>query len=318
MKNFSVIVTGGGGFLGSHLVQKLLQAEYNVIAIDNFCTGDKQNINFLKQTEGAERLTIIEQDCTKPWGSFLGDIKNLKWIFHMASPASPPLYQKMPLQTMKVNSEGLLEALEYATPRGARVIFASTSEVYGDALVHPQPETYWGNVNSFGPRACYDEAKRFGEALVYSYNQEHATQHGLVRIFNTYGPRMNPDDGRVVINFLKQLIENKPLTIYGNGKQTRSFCYVTDLIEGLYSYAQSSLTEPVNLGNPNEFTMLDLAKIVQNLKPGSSNLEFFDLPQDDPQQRKPNIQKAMSLLKWSPKVELQEGLGKMYEWLKNY
>jgi nucleoside-diphosphate-sugar epimerase len=318
VKNCAVIVTGGGGFLGSHLVEKLLADGYTVIAIDNFCTGDRNNLGYLKHLPNHANLRFIEDDCTKPWETLLGDVPNLKWAFHLASPASPPLYQKMPLETLRVNTTGLKEALIYCTPRKARVVFASTSEVYGDATVHPQPETYWGNVNSFGPRACYDEAKRFGEALLYSWNQVHGTGHGLVRIFNTYGPRMNPDDGRVVINFLKQLIQKNPLTIYGDGKQTRSFCYVSDLIEGLIAYASSSLAEPVNLGNPNEFTMLELAKMVQSMDPSSAKpLIFEPMPVDDPKQRQPDISKAKAQLSWSPKVELRDGLPKMYSWLKS-
>jgi nucleoside-diphosphate-sugar epimerase len=317
VNNYSVIVTGGGGFLGSHLVEKLLNDGYYVIAIDNFCTGDRKNLEYLKQNPNHQSLKFIENDCTNDWPSMLGDTKNLKWVFHMASPASPPLYQKMPLETLRVNSTGLKEALMYASPRKARVIFASTSEVYGDAAEHPQPESYWGNVNSFGPRACYDEAKRFGEALLYSWNQVHGTSHGLVRIFNTYGPRMNPYDGRVVINFLKQLIEHKPLTVYGEGKQTRSFCYVSDLVDGILAYAKSTLSEPVNLGNPNEFSILELAKEVQGLDPEQSlPLKFSAIPVDDPKQRQPDITKAKKLLNWSPKVELQDGLKIMHKWLK--
>lgn len=316
MKNFSVIVTGGGGFLGSHLVERLLGEGYSVIAIDNFCTGDRQNLSFLKSLPNAANLKFIEADCTEPLQTLVGDVANLKWIFHMASPASPPLYQKMPLETLRVNTTGLKECLIYATPRKARVIFASTSEIYGDAEVHPQPESYWGNVNSFGPRACYDEAKRFGEALLYSWNQVHGTRHGLIRIFNTYGPRMNPSDGRVVINFLKQLLEKKPLTIYGNGQQTRSFCYVSDLISGLVEYAKSDLAEPVNVGNPTEFTILELAELVQKLDPSQTpEITHHPMPVDDPKQRRPDITKAILQLKWSPKIALQDGLVKMHEWL---
>lgn len=314
-----MIVTGGGGFLGSHLVEKLLLSGYKVIAIDNFCTGDRNNLTALsKIKESKHNLKFFENDCTEKWDTFLGDIQNLKWVFHFASPASPPLYQKMPLETLRVNTTGLKEALLYATPRNAKVIFASTSEIYGDAQVHPQPETYWGNVNSFGPRACYDEAKRFGEALIYSFNQVNHTRHGLVRIFNTYGPRMNPSDGRVVINFLKQLSEHKPLTIYGNGSQTRSFCYVTDLIEGILSYASSDLAEPVNLGNPREFTILELAKHVLSLDAThNGEIHFKPLPTDDPKQRQPDICKANKLLNWKPKVELNQGLHEMFAWYKS-
>ena len=314
-----MIVTGGGGFLGSHLVEKLLSLGHSVVAIDNFCTGDRNNLKYLKSLPGsAERLRFIEDDCTKPWPELLGDVKDLTWVFHLASPASPPLYQQMPLETLRVNTTGLKEALMYATPRGARVIFASTSEVYGDAAVHPQPEHYWGNVNSFGPRACYDEAKRFGEALVYSWNQVHGTRHGLVRIFNTYGPRMNPSDGRVVINFLKQLVEKAPITIYGDGKQTRSFCFVSDMIAGFLAYATSDLAEPVNLGNPKEFNMLELADVVKSLDASySCNFEYRPMPVDDPKQRQPDIGKAKKLLGWAPKVELREGLAEMHRWLKS-
>lgn len=311
-----MIVTGGGGFLGSHLVERLLGDGYRVYAIDNFCTGHRRNLAHLGRVPNAKNLKFIEQDCTDPWDSIFGDIDNLKWVFHMASPASPPLYQQMPLQTLRVNTTGLKEALMYASARNARVIFASTSEVYGDAQVHPQPETYWGNVNSFGPRACYDEAKRFGEALIYSFNEVNQTRHGLVRIFNTYGPRMNPNDGRVVINFLKQLSEDKPLSIYGDGTQTRSFCYVSDLIEGLIAYAKSGLAEPVNLGNPHEFSILELAKAVQAINPANAQgVIHHNLPIDDPKQRQPDINKAKTLLQWAPQVELATGLRQMYDWL---
>jgi len=317
MQNISVIVTGAGGFIGSHLCLKLLDSKCSVIGIDNFCTGDRRNLKLLKSHPNSQNLRFIEDDCTKSWPDLIGEVDKLDLVIHLASPASPPLYQSMPLETLRVNSTGLKEALMFATDRKARVVFASTSEVYGDALVHPQPESYWGNVNSFGPRSCYDEAKRFGEALLYTWNQVHGTKHGLFRIFNTYGPQMNPEDGRVIVNFLEQARKSEPLTIYGDGSQTRSFCYVSDLVDGILKYAASDLAEPVNLGNPKEFSILELVETIKDIYGKELETKFLPLPTDDPMQRQPDISKAKESLNWSPKIELKEGLQKTMSWLSS-
>lgn len=315
----TVLVTGCAGFIGSHLCEHFLKSGYAVIGMDNFATGMKSNIEHLKTFS---QFSFFQFDVSHPWMEVSKHLStealnNLQYVFHFASPASPPLYQAMALETLRVNSIGLENALQFATQHKARVIFASTSEVYGDPKVHPQPESYWGYVNSFGERSCYDEAKRFGEALLFSFNKKMQTKHGLVRIFNTYGPRMNPHDGRVVINFVKQALLNEPLTVYGEGKQTRSFCYVDDLVEGIVKYAESDLCEPVNLGNPGEFTILELAELVKkNFGQGQSEIRFLPMPSDDPLQRKPDIQKAKSFLDWQPQISLADGLLKTYDWLK--
>ena len=314
--NEAVIVTGGAGFLGSNLCQTLANAGHRVLAIDNFSTARKQNRSVLEQHP---QIEVLEGDVCSDWGDLLQgkDMSALKWVFHLASPASPPLYQAMPIQTMWANSVGLRKALEWAETHGARCVYSSTSEVYGDPEVNPQAESYWGRVNPFGERSCYDESKRFGEALLYSFNQMNHARHGLVRIFNTYGPGMNVSDGRVVINFLTQAMRGHSLTVYGDGKQTRSFCYVDDLVAGLIKYASSDLREPINLGNPVEITMLQLADAVMKLFPESKlSLEFKGLPADDPQCRRPDIRQAQEKLAWEPQVSLQEGLGRMLAWLK--
>lgn len=317
-----VLITGGGGFLGSHLAELYLGRNIPVVCVDNFSTGLRSNRAHLEKLPQAEKLlTFIEKDVSEAWSSWTKEISNLpiSHIFHFASPASPPHYQRLSFETMAVNTTGLHEAMKFADTKKARVIFASTSEIYGDPEVSPQPESYWGHVNTLGPRSCYDEAKRFGETLIYAYNQKFQTKHGMVRIFNTYGPRMNPNDGRVIINFLVQALRGEKLSIYGNGMQTRSFCFVTDLISGIDSYAQLDVTEPVNIGNQKEFTILELTATIQNIFSNKSiQLEFFDLPKDDPRQRCPDLTKAIKLLKpWEPKVSLKEGLEKMIEWLKS-
>lgn len=317
-----VLITGGGGFLGSHLAEMYLSQGIPVICVDNFCTGLKSNRQHLEKLPQASKLlTFLEKDVSQPWSSWTQEISKLpiSHIFHFASPASPPHYQRLSFETMAVNTTGLLEAMKFAQNINARVVFASTSEIYGDPEVSPQPESYWGHVNTLGPRSCYDEAKRFGETTIYAYNQKFNTKHGMVRIFNTYGPRMNPNDGRVIINFLVQALRGEKLSVYGNGKQTRSFCFVSDLIAGINSYARTELTEPVNVGNQKEFTILELTQTIQEIfKEKNIQLEYFDLPKDDPRQRCPDLSKAMNLLKpWEPKISLKEGLEKMTEWLKS-
>jgi nucleoside-diphosphate-sugar epimerase len=307
------IVTGACGFIGSHLSKALLDRGHRVIAVDNLSTGSQHNLNWLKKQSG--ELELIQADVTKPW-DFLKS-QDIDKIFHFASPASPPAYQKLGLETLWVNTLGLEKALEAADQNSARVIFASTSEVYGDPTVTPQKESYLGNVNCFGPRACYDEAKRFGEALLYTHNQRYGTPHGLIRIFNTYGPHMSPKDGRVVTNFLVQALLNEPLTIYGNGHQTRSFCYIDDLIEGILAYAFSDCKTPVNFGNPKEFTVKELAEKVKELLPESkSQIVYQEEVEDDPKIRCPDISFAQEKFGWKPKVELEAGLKKTLSWLR--
>lgn len=307
--------------MGSQLAETHLKDGYQVICVDNFSTGSRSNESFLNSL-GSENLVIVEADVIEPWSTWAdslpaGWLEDLGQVFHFASPASPPLYQRLALETMWVNTIGLSNALNFADKFGARVIFASTSEIYGDAEVSPQTEDYKGNVNTVGPRSCYDEAKRFGESLLFTHNWKKNTKHGMVRIFNTYGPRMNPADGRVVINFLVQGLQGGPLTIYGNGSQTRSFCYVDDLVRGIRAYANSELCEPINIGNPTEFTILGLVQAVEGLfAPKVLERSFHPFPQDDPKQRRPDISRARAKLGWEPKVPLAEGLSRMLNWLK--
>jgi nucleoside-diphosphate-sugar epimerase len=324
-RNFSVLpvgdvlVTGSAGFLGSHLVEHFLQRGHRVIGVDNFSTGSNRNVEYFKEALRSGKYTFIEADVSKPWGfaKMLDRSRRFSHVFHMASPASPPLYQAMSHETMWVNSVGLMNAIEFADANGARVVFASTSEIYGDPHFSPQVESYWGNVNSFGLRSCYDEAKRFGEALIYSHNLRYKTKHGLVRIFNTYGPRMSPHDGRVIINFLVQGLAGKDLTVYGDGKQTRSFCFVSDLIGAITTYAGKDITEPVNIGNDREFTILELVDVVKQLfNDKKLNVVFENTPVDDPKQRRPDLTRAkLWLAPWQPQVRLEEGLVKMRDWL---
>jgi nucleoside-diphosphate-sugar epimerase len=316
----SAIITGAAGFLGSHLCEKLLREGFSVIGVDNLRTGLRSNVEVLKKVS-RDQFTFIEADVVKDWNWTdkipKGWLENLKYVFHFASPASPPIYQSIPLETIWVNTIGLDKAIQFADQYRARVIFASTSEIYGDPEFSPQKETYWGNVNSFGPRSCYDEAKRLGETLLYTYNEK-KPRHGLVRIFNTYGPRMNPSDGRVVINFLVQAMAGKNLTVHGDGKQTRSFCYVDDLINGIWAYAQRDLYEPVNIGSEFQFTVLELAEKVKGLFPEKNlNIEFVGRPKDDPQHRRPDLTKARSVLApWNSSTPLEVGLKHLLEWLK--
>lgn len=301
------VVTGGAGFLGSHLVDYLLAKGHKVIAIDNLVTGRVENISHLL---GNENFKFIKQDVTQ----YLFLSEKIDYVWHFASPASPIDYAELPIQTLKVGSLGTHKALGLAMRNKARFLLTSTSEIYGDPLQHPQTEDYWGNVNTVGPRGCYDEAKRFAEAMTMAYHREHQVETRIVRIFNTYGPRMRLRDGRVVPAFVGQALRGEPITIYGTGSQTRSFCYCSDLIEGIYRLMMSDYCYPVNIGNPTELTILDFAKEIISLTGGRSQLVYKDLPVDDPKRRKPDITKAKTLLNWEPKVDLKEGLKRTIEW----
>lgn len=301
-----ILVTGGAGFLGSHLSERLLKDGHEVLAVDNFYTGSKENIHHLMDNKNFE---ILRHDVTMPLSVEVDAIMNL------ACPASPVHYQKHPVQTTKTSIMGAINMLGLSKRLGIPIFQASTSEVYGDPSISPQTEKYWGNVNPIGIRACYDEGKRVAETLFFDYHRQYGTEIKVARIFNTYGPRMHLQDGRVVSNFIVQALENKDLTIYGDGLQTRSFCYVSDLIDGFISLLNSgsSITGPINLGNPTEFTMLELAQKVLDLTGSTSKINHLPLPEDDPKQRKPDITQAQSLLGFSPKVQLDEGLKKTIE-----
>jgi dTDP-glucose 4,6-dehydratase len=298
-----VVVTGGAGFLGSHLSERLLDRDDEVIVVDNLITGSITNIEHLFDHG---RFTFVEHDVSQ-YIRIPGDVDV---VLHFASPASPKDYLDKPIQTLKVGSLGTHNALGLAKAKGARFMIASTSEVYGDPDVHPQPETYWGNVNPIGPRGVYDEAKRFAEAMTMAYHRYHGLEVRIVRIFNTYGPRMRAEDGRVVSNFLVQALQGKPLTMYGEGTQTRSFCYVDDEVRGFLALLDSEETGPINIGNPGEFTMLELAELVLEVTGSNSEIVFEPLPVDDPKQRRPDITLARELLGWEPRVALREGLEK--------
>lgn len=311
----AVIVTGAAGFLGSHICEYYLTAGYQVIGLDNFSTGLSSNIEHLKSS--SKRFLFFEHDVCQPWEFLKAQNFDLKYVFHFASPASPPLYQKLNLETLWVNSLGLKNALDFADSLKAKVVFASTSEVYGDPDVSPQPESYWGHVNSFGERSCYDEAKRFGESLIFSHNKRYNTRHGLIRFFNSYGPRMNPNDGRVIINFITQALAGKPLTVYGDGQQTRSFCYIDDTLAGIVRYAEKDLTFPVNIGNDKEFTINELVDVVKSVTKTQSQIVYQPLPADDPKKRRPDLQIAFKELSpWKPQINLDMGIYKMAEWVK--
>ncbi|MDQ4070637.1 MAG: SDR family oxidoreductase [Actinomycetota bacterium] len=304
-----VVVTGGAGFLGSHLCRALLAGGDSVVALDNLITGSLENLAGLT---GHPRFTFVRTDVS----SFVHVPGTVDAVLHFASPASPVDFDRIPIQTLKVGSLGTHNTLGLAVAKGARYILASTSEVYGDPLVHPQPETYWGNVNPIGPRSVYDEAKRFAEALTMAYHRHHGLDVRIVRIFNTYGPCMRPDDGRVVSNFLVQALAGKPLTVHGDGSQTRSFCYVDDEIRGILALLDSDHVGPVNIGNPNEFTILELAELVIGLTGSSSELRFDPRPVDDPTQRRPDLTLARALLGWEPEIALEEGLARTAEWFR--
>jgi dTDP-glucose 4,6-dehydratase len=305
-----VAITGAAGFLGSHLTDRFLADGHSVIGFDNFLTGRAENLAHLARSPNFE---FVEQDVSLPF-AVAGPLDG---VLHFASPASPPDYQQFPLETLRVGSIGTSNSLDLALEKGARFFLASTSEVYGDPAVHPQPETYWGYVNSIGERSMYDEAKRFAEATTMAYHRRHGVDTRIVRIFNTYGPRMRPHDGRVVSNFIVQALGGAPLTVYGNGQQTRSFCYVSDLIEGIYRLFHSERVQPTNVGNPGEFTMLELAAMVIDLTGSASTLEYQSLPADDPRQRKPDITVARNVLGWEPTVQLRDGLRRTIEYFRD-
>ena len=303
----TVVITGAAGFLGSHLTDRFLADGYEVVGVDNFITGARANLAHL---EGDPRFDLITHDVSKPL-HFHGRVEG---VLHFASPASPVDYLEMPIQTLKVGSLGSHNMLGLAKAKGARFFLASTSEVYGDPLVHPQPESYWGNVNPVGPRGVYDEAKRFAEAITMAYHRFHGLDTRIVRIFNTYGPRMRPGDGRVVSNFIVQALRGEPLTVYGDGSQTRSFCFVEDEVEGIFRLYQSDRNDPTNIGNPGEFTISELAEIVLEETGSGSKIEARPLPTDDPKVRQADITIARSVLGWEPAIGLREGLRRTIEW----
>ena len=306
-----ILITGGAGFLGSHLCDRFVKEGYHVIAMDNLITGDLRNIEHLFKLENFE---FYHHDVSK----FIHVPGELDYILHFASPASPIDYLKIPIQTLKVGSLGIHNCLGLARVKKARVLIASTSEVYGDPLVHPQTEEYWGHVNPVGPRGVYDEAKRFQEAMTMAYHTFHGVETRIVRIFNTYGPRMRLNDGRVLPAFIGQALRGEDLTIFGDGSQTRSFCYVDDLVEGIYRLLMSDYAQPVNVGNPNEITIGDFAEEIIKLTGTDQKVIYKDLPKDDPKQRQPDITKAREILGWEPKVDRAEGLKKTYEYFKSF
>lgn len=302
-----IVITGGAGFLGSHLCDRCLADGHEVVAVDNFITGHADNIAHID----SPHFTFRRQNVSD--GIFIDG--PVDFILHFASPASPVDYAELPIQTLKVGALGTHNALGLARSKGAGLLLASTSEVYGDPLVHPQTEEYWGNVNPIGPRSCYDEAKRFAEALVMAYHRQHGINTKIVRIFNTYGPRMRLNDGRVVPQFIKQVLRHESITVYG-GTQTRSFCYVSDLVDGIYRMMMSGEHQPVNIGNPTEFTVFQFAELVKKMTGSKSEIVFRDLPVDDPKQRRPDITKARTLLGWEPQVGIEEGLRKTLEYFQ--
>lgn len=302
------LVTGGAGFLGSHLCEYLLKKDHEVIAMDNLLTGNIANIEHLQ----GENFKFIKYDVTE----YIYIAGEIDYVLHFASPASPLDYLQLPIQTLKVGALGTHKALGLALSKKSKFLLASTSEIYGDPLIHPQNEDYWGHVNPVGPRGVYDEAKRFGEALTMAYHRYHNVDAKIVRIFNTYGPRMRPNDGRAIPTFIPQALKHEPITIFGDGSQTRSFCYVSDLVEGIYRLLMSDVNEPVNIGNPQEMTIRQMAEMVLKLTNSKSELVYKDLPVDDPKIRQPDITKANSLLGWQPEIKLEEGLKKTIAWFK--
>ncbi len=306
-----VLITGAAGFIGSHLCERFLEEGHEVVGLDNFLTGSPENVAHLFTND---RFTFLKYDVT----NFIYVKGDIDLILHFACPASPVDYMNHPIHTMKVDSLGTLHTLGLAKLKGARYVLASTSEIYGNPQVHPQPETYWGNVNPIGPRSVYDEAKRFSEALSMAYHREHGIDVRIARIFNTYGPRMRINDGRVVPNFIYQALTGKPITVYGDGSQTRSFCYIDDLVEGIYRLAtyEGLEGEVFNLGNPEEYTVLELANLIREITGSRSEIVFKDRPADDPDRRRPDITKAKRILGWEPKTSVREGLRKTVEWFR--
>ncbi|QLL22946.1 SDR family NAD-dependent epimerase/dehydratase [Actinobacteria bacterium IMCC25003] len=304
-----ILITGGAGFIGSHLTERLLREGHEVVAIDNFFTGSRDNVKKFLDNKNYE---VIRHDVTVPFSA------EVDMIFNLACPASPVHYQRFPVQTLKTSLLGSINMLELAREKNARIVQASTSEVYGDPNISPQVETYWGNVNPIGIRACYDEGKRASEALFFDYYRQYKVEIKVARIFNTYGPNMALNDGRVVSNFLVQALQNLPITMYGDGLQTRSFCFVSDLVDGLFklAFSHKEIQGPINLGNPNEFTMLQLAELIIELTGSNSKIEFKPLPSDDPKQRKPDISQAKEDLAWEPTIELREGIQASVEYFK--
>jgi dTDP-glucose 4,6-dehydratase len=305
-----VVVTGGAGFIGSHLCDRLLADGHEVVVLDSLITGNLENIAHLF---GREEFLFIKHDVT----NFIHVQGAVDAVLHFASPASPVDYLELPIQTLKVGALGTHKALGLARAKGARFLLASTSEVYGDPLVHPQPESYWGNVNPIGPRGVYDEAKRFAEAITMAYRRVHGLETRIVRIFNTYGPRMRLNDGRVVPNFIGQALRGEPLTVYGDGSQTRSFCYVDDLVEGIVRLLHSDEVEPVNLGNPSEVSILEFAQIINRMTGNKAGIVRRPLPQDDPKVRRPDISKARRVLGWEPRISLEEGLARTIAYFRD-
>jgi dTDP-glucose 4,6-dehydratase len=295
-----VLVTGGAGFVGSHLCDALLGEGHQVVCVDNMLTGSPRNIAHLKNEP---RFEFVQQDVNESY-----DVGEVGYVFHFASPASPVDYMEHGIETLKVGSLGSFHSLDLAKKYGAKYMLASTSECYGDPLEHPQKETYWGHVNPIGPRSVYDESKRFAEAAAMAYRRYHQLDTRILRIFNTYGPRLQLNDGRVISNFMKQALRGEPLTVYGDGQQTRSFCYVDDEIDGILRLSRAEMPEPVNIGNPTEFTILECARLVLKVTGSGSPITYEPLPQDDPKQRRPDISKARQLLGWEPKIELEQGL----------
>ncbi|HET6628102.1 MAG TPA: UDP-glucuronic acid decarboxylase family protein, partial [Nocardioidaceae bacterium] len=302
-----VVVTGGAGFVGSWMCQRLLDLGADVVCIDNFLTGTPANLRAFEGRSGFEFIDCDVSDGLRVEGE-------VDWVLHLASPASPIHYLRLPIETMKAGSIGTMNALDLAERKHARFVMASTSEVYGDPLEHPQAEDYWGNVNPIGPRSVYDESKRFGEALTTAYRTQRGVDTAIVRIFNTYGPRMRSDDGRAIPTFMSQALAGEPITVAGDGKQTRSICYVEDTVDGIIMLAASDETGPVNIGNRDEMTMLDLAERIRDLVRSPSPIEFMDLPADDPKVRCPDTTRALDLLGWSPRVDPDEGLHRTLEW----
>ena len=304
------VVTGGAGFLGSHLCDKLLGKGHHVIALDNLITGNVANIEHLS---GNEQFRFIKHDVTE----YIYLPGRVDYVFHFASPASPIDYLELPIQTLKVGALGTHKSLGLARAKKARFLLASTSETYGDPLVHPQPESYWGNVNPIGPRGVYDEAKRFAEAMTMAYHRYHGVETRIVRIFNTYGPRMRPNDGRVVPTLIMQALKGEPLSVFGDGSQTRSFCYVSDLIEGIYRLSQSDSANPVNIGNPHEMSVLQFAERIRELCNSQAEIVFKPLPVDDPKIRQPDISRAREVLGWEPKMDLEKGLSLTIDYFRS-